>query len=182
MLEHQQLRAHPIHKLTWDTSYANELGRLCQGIGTLPGAPDKKHIAGTDTFTPIHFHDIPPDCCRDVTYTRVVCEVRPQKSDPYRTRITLGGNRIAYPGDVGTRTGSLETVKLLLNSTLSTPGATFACFNIANFYLGTPLDHPEFVKIQLSVIPDEFIDEYNLTTLAYDSWVSYPDHQRGVWT
>jgi hypothetical protein len=30
LLEHRQLRRHPDHKDTWDTSYANELGRLCQ--------------------------------------------------------------------------------------------------------------------------------------------------------
>ena len=102
-----------------------------------------------------------------------MCEVRPQKSDPYRTRITIGGNRIAYPGDAGTRTGSIETFKLLINITLSTPGADLACFDIANFYLGTPLDRPEFVKIQLSVIPDEFVDEYNLITLAYNGWVYF---------
>ena len=90
-LEHRQLRAHPTHKPTWDASYANELGRLCQGIGTLPGQPTTKRIPGTDTFTPIHFHDIPSDRRSDITYTKVVCEVRPQKSDPYRTRITIGG-------------------------------------------------------------------------------------------
>ncbi|KAL7486231.1 hypothetical protein ACHAW6_011827 [Cyclotella cf. meneghiniana] len=172
-LEHRQLRAHPAHKQTWDTSYANELGRLCQGIGTLPGQPNNKHISGTDTFTPIHYHDIPPDRRCDITYTKVICEFHLQKSDPHRTRITIGGNRIAYPGDAGTRTVSLETFKLLINSTLSTQGAAFACFGIANFYLGTLLDRPEFVKIQLSIIPDEFVDEYNLTTLAYDGWVYF---------
>jgi len=34
-LEHRQLRKHPTYKKVWDESYANELGRLCQGIGTL---------------------------------------------------------------------------------------------------------------------------------------------------
>ena len=76
-LEHRQLRAHPTHKQTWDASYANELRRLCQGIITLPGQPDTKRITGTDTFTPIHYHDIPPDCQRDITYTKVICEFRP---------------------------------------------------------------------------------------------------------
>ncbi len=47
-----------------------------------------------------------------VTYTKVVCEYRPQKDDPNRTRITIGGNRICYPGDCGTKTASLELVKL----------------------------------------------------------------------
>jgi hypothetical protein len=31
-LEHRQLRRDPRYKATWDTSYANELERLCQGI------------------------------------------------------------------------------------------------------------------------------------------------------
>ncbi len=31
----------------------------------------------------------------------VVCEVCPEKDDPDRTRITIGGNRICYPGNVG---------------------------------------------------------------------------------
>ncbi len=35
-LEHHQLCTDPPYKQTWDTSYANELGRLCQGIGTGP--------------------------------------------------------------------------------------------------------------------------------------------------
>jgi hypothetical protein len=30
MLEHCQLRRDPWYKTTWDTLYANELGRLCQ--------------------------------------------------------------------------------------------------------------------------------------------------------
>ena len=32
-LEHCQLLRDPRYKTTWDTSYANELGRLFQGIG-----------------------------------------------------------------------------------------------------------------------------------------------------
>jgi hypothetical protein len=141
-LEHRQLRRHPAYKQVWDTSYANELGRLCQGIGHDDATATKQRVEGTDTFRPIHYDEIPTDRRSDVTYTRVVCEVRPQKEDPNRTRITIGGNRICYPGDTGTKTGSLELVKLQLNSVLSTPQAQFAGFDIKNFYLGTPLDRP----------------------------------------
>ena len=41
LLEHKQLRRHPRLKKTWDTSYANELGRLCQGVGEGTAGPDK---------------------------------------------------------------------------------------------------------------------------------------------
>ena len=179
-LEHRQLRRHPQYKKVWDTSYADELGRLCQGIGTKPNDPTKQRVEGTNTFRPIKFHDIPADRRRDVTYSRVVCEVRPQKEDPNRTRITIGGNRICYPGDCGTKTGSLETTKTMFNSVLSRPGAKFACFDIKNFYLGTPLDRPEFVRIKLADIPQEFIDEYNLLEYEHDGWV-YFEISNGVY-
>jgi hypothetical protein len=52
-LEHRQLRRHPKYKDTWDTSYANEIGRLCQGIGKHPTTPNLQRIAGTNTMKPI---------------------------------------------------------------------------------------------------------------------------------
>ena len=58
------------------------------------------------------------------------------------TRVTIGGNTINYIGDCGTKTASLETVKLVvnINSTLSTPDAEYMTMDLSNFYLGTPLD------------------------------------------
>jgi hypothetical protein len=172
-LEHRQLRRHPKYKDVWDTSYADELGRLCQGIGQHPTRPSQQRVAGTDTFRPIQHADIPAARRHEVTYTKVVCEVRPQKDDPNRTRITIGGNRICYPGDTGTKTGSLEVVKLLFNSVLSRPSAKFASFDIKNFYLGTPLDRPEYVRIKLTDIPAEFITEYDLHAFVHDGWIYF---------
>ncbi len=106
--------------------------------------------------------------------------MRPQKDEPNRTRITISGDRIAYPGDTGTKTGSLELVKLQLNDVLSTPQARFAGFDIKDFYLGTPLDRPEYVRIKLADIPQEFIDEYDLTRYAKDGWV-YFEITKGVY-
>jgi hypothetical protein len=40
-LKHCQLCRDPRYKATWDTSYTNELGWLCQGIGTGP-SPNTK--------------------------------------------------------------------------------------------------------------------------------------------
>ena len=33
-LEYGQLRKHPKYQKVWNESYSNELGRLCQGVGT----------------------------------------------------------------------------------------------------------------------------------------------------
>jgi hypothetical protein len=38
------------------------------------------------------------------TYARIMVDYRPQKEDPNRIRITVGGNLITYKGDVSTRT------------------------------------------------------------------------------
>ncbi len=172
-LEHQQLCRHPKYKDTWDTSYANEIGRLCQGIRKHLTLPNQQRVTGTDTMCPIMFSNIPGNRITNVAHTKVVCEVGPTKADPNHTRITIGGNTINYTGDCGTKTGSLETVKLVIISTLSTPGAEFMTLNLANFYLNTPLDQPEYAGIQLSLIPQEVIDKYNLTPYAYNGYIYF---------
>ena len=175
-LEHRQLRRDPRYKAVWDTSYANELGRLCQGIGS-GTTPTKQRVGGTNTFFLVDFQDIPLHKRKEICHTMVVCEVRPEKDDPDRTRITIGGNRICYPGDVGTNTASLELVKLLLNSVLSRKGARFSTIDLKNFYLDTPMPDPEYVRIKLSDIPDEFIKEYALTGRDRDGWIYFEIRQ-----
>ncbi len=107
-LEHRQLCRDPNHKPTWDRSYENEIGCLCQGVGTHPKKQNIQRVAVTNTMRPIRFSDIPKDCISDVAHTKVVYEVRLTKVDPNRTRITIGGNTITYLGDCRTRTGSLK--------------------------------------------------------------------------
>jgi hypothetical protein len=107
------------------TLYANELGRLCQGIGT-GTTPNTKRVSGTNTFFLINYNDIPVHKRKEICHTLVVCEVHPEKNDPNHTQITIGGSQICYPGDVGTNTASLELVKILLSSILSQKGTWFS--------------------------------------------------------
>ena len=79
-------------------------------------------IEGTDNFFIFNYENIPRNRCKKITYTYVVCTVRPPKEDPNRTRITINGNCICYPGDVGTPTASLDIFKLVVNSVLSRRG------------------------------------------------------------
>ena len=142
-LEHRQLRRHPRLKETWDTSYANELVRLCQGIGKGTAGPAQQRVKVTSTFCVIRYDDIPSNKLSDICHTRVVWEYRPDKDDPNRTRITLAGGHICVPYDVSTPTGSLELVKMMINSVLSRRNAKFAAFDVKNFYLDTPMGNPE---------------------------------------
>jgi hypothetical protein len=53
--------------------------------------------------------------------------------------LTVGGNLIDFPGNKSTPTADLLTAKLLINSTISTPGAVFLGIDLANFYHNTPM-------------------------------------------
>ena len=131
LLEYRHLIKKPEYKKEWRFSFGNEIGRLAQGM---PGRND-----GTNTLFFIHKHEVPPDRWKDVTYGRIVCNVRPQKAETNRTRLTAGGNLISVPMDCGNPTANLLTVKILLTSVISTPEAKFLGLNLKYFYLNTPM-------------------------------------------
>ena len=94
----------------------------------------------------IRFDDTSPAKQREVCHTSVVCEIRADKDDPNRRQITIAGGRIVYRGDVATRTGGLELVKLMINSVLSKRGAKVACFEIKTFTLTPPWMSPSMCE------------------------------------
>ena len=103
----------------------------------------------------------------------VVCEVRPQKEDPNHTCITVAGSGICYPENIGTPIGSLDLFNLMINRVLSRHNAHFVWFDLKNFYLQTPMDRPEYLKIKLLDIPQEFIEKYNPTQLVHTVWIYF---------
>ena len=146
----------------WNTSYSNKIGRLCQVIGIYPTNPAKQLVKGTNTFRTIRYDKIPLERRNGIAFSKAVCTFFPDKSYPNRTRITIVGQNIKWPGEVSTKTASLDLIKLLLNSVISRRGAKFVTFDINNFYLQTLLDRPEYVRIKLADIPQDFIDKYSL--------------------
>ena len=105
-------------------------------------------VEGTDTIKFISLEQISKDRRKDVTYARIVCNKRPQKAEVNRTRIAVGGNLINYPFDCGTPTADMVTVKLLLNSVVSTPGAKWMTLDIKNFHLNTPMKRKEYMRME----------------------------------
>jgi hypothetical protein len=160
LMEMRHLLVNPKYKELWGKSYTTELGRLAQGI------PGKSK--GTNTIVFIKRDDVPIDRRRDVTYGRVCVNYRPEKADPNRTRLTVGGNRITYPGDCGTPTVDMITVKIHLNSTISTKGARYCTIDLKDFYLNTPMERPEFMRMKLADLPEDFAKMYNLHDLVDD--------------
>ena len=107
-----------------------------------------------------------------------MCNIRPEKSDPNRTRITIGGNRICYPGNVSTKMAPLGLTKMVINIVLYCRRAKFCTFDISNLYLYMPLNCPKNVCVRLTDISQEFIAEYNLTHHIRDGWVYFGIRKR----
>ena len=158
-LEFWQLCNHPKYKEIWNTSYFNELDRLCQCVGHGTVWPQQQRVKRTNTFRVIQYENIPVHEQIYSCHTRVVRNVRHGKEDPSQTRITVNGGNINYNGDVATTTRYLELFKLMINGVLSRPGAKLECFDVKNFNIDTPLEEPECTQVKLTVIPQEFLDK-----------------------
>ncbi len=110
------------HKQVWAHGFANEIGQLFQGI---------RNVSGTDTCFFIPKSLVPAH--KRPTYSRICCNYVLHKEEKHFNRLTIGGNRIDYPGNKSTPMADLTSAKLLINSTISTPGAKFLGINLANF-------------------------------------------------
>ena len=69
----------------------------------------------------------------------------------------MGDNRVEYNGAVTTETADMTLVKLLINSVVSTPNAKFMTMDMKDFYLGTLMKGPEFVRVPVHMIPEEIM-------------------------
>eukprot|EP00804_Cyclotella_cryptica_P027157 CCRYP_016091-RA/>CCRYP_016091-RA protein AED:0.31 eAED:0.28 QI:0/0/0/1/1/1/2/0/527 len=173
LLEYRHLIKNLKYCTIWKNAYGKELGRLAQGI---PGT-----VKGTNTIVFLAHNQIPPHCRKDVTYGRICANYQPEKEDHYRIRLTVGGNRITYPGDCGTPTADMLTANVLFNSVISTKGASFMTIDIKDFDLNTPMVRPEYMRFKLSDIPDHIIALYKLDKLATANEFVYVLIQKGMY-
>ena len=170
-MEYRDLLADPTTRDVWLHSAANEFGRLAQGL------PDNC-VDATNTIFFIPVTKVPRN--KRPTYARFVCSFHPQKPEPYRTRLTVGGNLIDYPGNLSMKVADMTTFKILVNSTLSTPGAKWLGLDVKNYYLGTPMANYEYMFIPLNQIPQDIIDHYNLHNIVHKGKV-YVEIRRGMY-
>jgi hypothetical protein len=96
---------------------------------------DKQALQNKHNYIHVHIK-YPKGVRRDIW---LVCSgYQEPQGKKERTRLTVGGDQIEYPGDKSTRTSGLTTAKILINSVISTLGAKFLVIDINNFYLNTP--------------------------------------------
>jgi hypothetical protein len=168
-MQYTALMKDPQLQPLWTRGFGNKCGRLFQGI---------RGIAGTNTCFFIKRTYTPKD--RKITYGKIVCDYKPHKKEKERVRLTVGGDRLNYSGDVSTTTADITTLKILINSTLSTEDAAMMMMDINNYYLGTLLPRFEYMKMLLSRFPTEIIQKYNINALAIDGWV-YIEIRKGMY-
>ena len=141
-------------KNIWWNAVGNEFGRLAQGIGN--------RVISSDTIDFISKSEVPAG--HKITYANFICDHRPLKSEPYRVRITVGGDRLEYEPDAGSPAASLVETKLTINSTISDAhrGARFMSADLKDFFLATTMNEAEYMRIQYKYFPEDVRKQYQL--------------------
>jgi hypothetical protein len=88
---------------------------------------------------------------------------------------------VHFPGNAGTPTADLLTVKLLINSIISTAGAKFMTMDIKDFYLNTPMARYEYMQLRIANMPEAVIEHYNLRDKATPDGYIYCEIQKGMY-
>jgi len=88
---------------------------------------------------------------------------------------------VHFPSDAGTPTANLLTVKLLINSIISTAGAKFMTMDTKDFYLNTPMARYKYMQLRIANMPDDIIEHYNLRNKATPDGYIYCEIQKGMY-
>ncbi|KAI2496641.1 Reverse transcriptase (RNA-dependent DNA polymerase) [Fragilaria crotonensis] len=152
----------------WENSNCEEIGRLAQGYGA---------IKGTNTIHFIRRSAIPHG--RKAAYLRVVSAYRPEKANPHRVRWTVGATKLTTLSR-SAQNRRLDHCKIALQQRLVDPRSTFLGIDLKDFYLGTPMDRYEYMRVPIWMLPAAIVAQYNLTDLFDDGFV-YVEIRRGMY-
>ena len=156
----------------WKTSITNELGRLAKGI---------KEVKGNDVIEFIMKKQIPPN--KKVTYANMVCDYRPLKSDPWRTRLTIGGDMLDYYGDATSPASTLLDTKLLINSVISDSkkGAIFLTLDLKDHFLQSLMKDSEYMRIHGKYFYGDMMIKYDIDSIVHSDGYVYCKIKRGIY-
>ncbi len=126
-------------------------------------------MKGTDTIQFTRKEQVPLNRRKNVTYRSFSCDIKPNKEETEHTRLTAGSGCINYPDNVGTPTADVTLFKCMVNHIISTPGACCIMVDIQDFYSNMPMTCFEYMRIKISNIPEEIIEEYNLCEIVMEN-------------
>ena len=172
---YKKLMHDPATAEIWQTAFGKDFGGMAQG-------DNKTGQKGTNAMFVMTHEDIKRALAnkKKFTYGNPVVDYRPQKDDPYRIRITAGGNLITCESSPSVRTADLDTAKLHWNSVISTPDGRYMCLDLKNFYLTAKLEYYEYMRMPLALFPIWIQEQYNMVALALNGYV-HLEMRRAVW-
>ena len=112
-------------------------------------------------------------------YCKIVAFIRPLKSEKNRVRVTIGGDRLEYEGNMSTTPATLTTVKTHLNSTMPTKEGKHMTEEIKYFYYGTSMQENEHGHLPVELIPQEIMKQSDLNKLESKN-KAYFEIQKGM--
>ena len=153
--------------LIWTKSLSNEWGRCTQGLKKSRSLSEQ--ISGNHTMVFIKPHQVPAG--RKVTYATFVCTMRPGKTEVFRIRMTVGGDRLDAYQDVRSPAVGLTDTKLHINSVISDAhlGARYCTGDLKDFFLVSDMLVYQYMRIHRRYVTPEIIAEYDLTDDFFDS-------------
>ena len=138
----------------WTRGLANKWGRLLPN-GVRKQCPDNEKVKGTGTIFFINKKDIPPN--QKISYGNFICYIHLHKSEIYRGRFTVDGDKHKAYEETRTPTIGLIDRKGHLNRVIfdAHKGAQHLSIDIENFYLGTPMrtDRYQYIRVHCSDVP-----------------------------
>ena len=106
-------------------------------------------------------------------YCKLVISIRPLKEEKNRIRVTIGRDRLEYEENKSIVPATLTTVKIHLNSFISTKVAKYIIADIKNFYYGMPIENFEYMHLPLELVIDEIVQQYNLKQILVNGKVYF---------
>jgi hypothetical protein len=105
-----------------------------------------------------------------VNYGNFICDLRPLKTEPYRVRLTVGGDKPPYGDNAGSPAASLLEMKLIINSTISDAhkGARFMCADLKDHFLASPMKDAEYMRIKYKYFSAPIREQYKLDDIIND--------------
>ena len=83
--------------------------------------------------------------------------------------------------DTRTLTADMTLFKKNLNNVISTKGARCMMIDLKDFYLNTPMKQPEYMRLKLSNIPEEIIEQYKLREITTPDGYVYMEIMKGMY-
>ena len=82
-----------------------------------------------------------------------MCDIKTQKAESHRKKLTVGVNKLDYPADPSAPAVLLLDTRIHLNSVVA---------DIKNYYLNNLLTHLQYMRIHAEYFTEEFRKEYNM--------------------